>query len=276
MSPIYLREHDELFWWILSRREIKPKTLVNIDAHSDMTMFGGSLNIGNFISKMAHEGWVDTVVWVKDKRSIDFEEGDYQFKVGKTRENSLALYASLEKPFYFLQKSFAREENLKEVKDLRLVVISDFSETFQGKNREWILSVDYDYFGCKNPHKDKIDFFVNQYGEKIIEEFKKKGRLVETSLEWNLFLKMAEKEIPGISELPNHLFPNFKDSNSRILEKADLARHWIHKSFSMKNCCGMYGVFSDSSGFSDQKNQVFVHQAVKELFENLLKEMVGQ
>lgn len=223
-------------------------TLVNIDAHSDMAMFDGGLGIGNFISKLVDLRIVDEVVWVKNPMSMDFERGVYKFAVGR-RDNTQHLAVSLPTPFFFLQNSYLPADDLIEPKVITMVVEDRLEDFTPQSNKKWILSVDYDYFGARNPHFEVLAKLVGSIGPETFKTLYTRGRSITTAREWESFRKPLEEMAPGLlANMATSILPHYtEDVGSKVVEVA----RFIEGNFKWKDCVGVYTVSSLSSGFTD-------------------------
>lgn len=250
--PVHLQEHDELFWQVLDAGLKGPLTLVNIDAHSDMSMFDGQLGIGNFISKMVDLGIVDRVVWVRDPRSIDFDDGSYTFHVGK---NGKALVSSLEEPYFFFQGSYAK---VVDGRLCRLDVTSD-PDNLPDFGERWILSVDYDYFSCNNPCRADLANMLAILGSDTLGALYAKGRSIKNHCEWKDFAGKLESLAPGIlTSVVRCMFPHYEATEAEITNKV-LA---LAKAVRIKGCQAVYTISSLSTGFTDPLRHDFIADRV--------------
>ena len=259
-----LGEHDELFRWLL---EGEPVVLVNLDAHSDMAMFDGSLGIGNFISKLMRMKKVTEVFWVRDPRSIDFEDGVHEFAIGQMRSNSLALAASLPRPFYFVQGSYLEKGQMLSPTTAQMTVVSDPNRLPGLKGRPWVLSVDFDYFSCRNPNAGALAGFVRALGPDFIGDFYRRGKAIRTKNEWGSFAQTAEAHYPGITQaVAGGLFPEYAATRKEIQAKILAANRWLTGSADFSLCRGLYSVDSLESGFTGREEQNMIRNHVKPWF----------
>lgn len=259
--PVHLQEHDELFWRVLDAGIKGPVTLVNIDAHSDMSMFDGQLGIGNFISKMVDLGIVNRVVWVKNEQSIDFDDGSYTFKIAK---NGKALVCDLEEPFFFFQGSYAKAV---EGRACTLDVVTDISKLPSFGDR-WILSVDYDYFACNNPCRQDLAMMVGILGEDTLKTLYTRGRMIKSHKDWLEFSGTVEGMAPGmLTSVVRCMFPHYSpsevDITGRVLELA--------KAIRPEGCEAIYSVSSLSTGFTDSQRHDFIADRVSQWLSLLSK-----
>ena len=266
----HLKEHDELLWKVIDDGLQGPFEIVNVDAHSDLAMFTGQLDIGNFISKMVDLGLVDRALWVKDKGSMDFMDGSYNFAVGRVGEG-LRLGSSLSVPFYFLNDDYAPRNALVTSRELALTVVTDLSKPVSSDGK-WILSVDYDYFGCRNPQAKDLEEMVKMIGAETISTLYTKGSMIRTFVEWQEFRNDIDRMAPGVfTAIGRCLLPNFSYSKEDIMGKVVELSSFIHKSRDINNCLGIYLVDSVGSGFTDTAKHTEIDKCVKAWIGSLLK-----
>jgi hypothetical protein len=266
----HLQEHDQLLWQVLEDKLQGPFEIVNVDAHSDLAMFKGQLDIGNFISKMVDLGLVDRALWVRANGSIDFADGNYSFAIGRTG-HGLRLGSSLSVPFCFLNEDYVDRALLYKPKELALSVVTDLSRPVFSDNK-WILSVDYDYFGCRNPNSDDLKGLIDSIGAQTISALYAKGSMIQSWTEWLEFKATIDKMAPGVfAEIVRCLLPSFTLSEEDIMGKVVELSSFIHKSRDIKNCLGVYLIDSMSSGFTDPVKYGEIDRCVKAWVGSLLK-----
>jgi hypothetical protein len=266
----HLQEHDQLLWQVLEDKLQGPFEIVNVDAHSDLAMFKGQLDIGNFISKMVDLGLVNRALWVRANGSIDFADGNYSFAIGRTG-HGLRLGSSLPAPFCFLNEDYVDRALLYKPKELALSVVTDLSRPVFSDNK-WILSVDYDYFGCRNPNSDDLKRLIDSIGAQTISALYAKGSMIQSWTEWLEFKATIDKMAPGVfAEIVRCLLPNFTLSEEDIMGKVVELSSFIHKSRDIKNCLGVYLIDSMSSGFTDPSKYETIDRCVKAWIGSLLK-----
>lgn len=253
---IQLQEHDALFWEVLDADIKGPTTLVNIDAHSDMSMFDGRLDIGNFISKMVDLGIVDRVVWVKDPGSLDFLDGTYRFKIGRTWHGQ-GLASSLETPFYFLQGSYCPEGQLVNPREVELVA----TQKTTAPKTPWILSIDYDYFTCQNPRLRELMVVLERLGKDVATALYAKGNMIQSAKEWQEFNAELDKMVPGLLPyMAKCMLPNFTLTEDQIRERVlGLAGSIVD----FEGCMGVYLIDSITTGFTDPSKYNLIDDLVK-------------
>ena len=266
----HLQEHDQLLWQVLEDKLQGPFEIVNVDAHSDLAMFKGQLDIGNFISKMVDLGLVDRALWVRANGSIDFADGNYSFAIGRTG-HGLRLGSSLPAPFCFLNEDYVDRALLHKPKELALSVVTDLSRPVFSDNK-WILSVDYDYFGCRNPNSDDLKRLIDSIGAQTISALYAKGSMIQSWTEWLEFKATIDKMAPGVfAEIVRCLLPSFTLSAEDIMGKVVELSSFIHKSRDIKNCLGVYLIDSMSSGFTEPSKYETIDRCVKAWIGSLLK-----
>jgi hypothetical protein len=259
----HLQEHDSLLWKVVDDGLHGPFEIVNVDAHSDLAMFNGQLDIGNFISKMVDLGLVDRVTWIKDRSSMEFVDGTYNFTIGKVG-HGLRLGSSLSVPFYFLNEDYAPRNALVAPRELALTVITDLSNTAPRGNK-WILSVDYDYFACRNPYAKDLEQLMGMIGAQTISTLYAKGSTIRTLVEWQEFRNEINKLAPGVFEaVARCLLPSFTYSDEEIMGKVVELSSFICKSRDINNCLGIYLIGSVGSGFTDPTKYGEIDKCVKE------------
>lgn len=266
----HLQEHDELFWRVLDDGLQGPFEIVNVDAHSDLAMFNGYLDIGNFISKMVDLGLVDRVTWIKDRSSMDFMDGVYNFSIGKTGQG-IKLGSSLSVPFYFLEEDYAPRNTLVDVRDLSLTVVTDLSTPVFSDNK-WILSIDYDYFSCQNPNANDLAELIKAIGAQTIGTLYTKGSTIQTLVEWKEFKNDIDTMAPGVfAAITKCLLPSFSYSTEDIMGRVVELSSFIHKSRDIRNCLGIYLIDSVGSGFTEPGKYETIDRCVKAWIGSLLK-----
>jgi hypothetical protein len=266
----HLQEHDQLLWQVLEDKLQGPFEIVNVDAHSDLAMFKGQLDIGNFISKMVDLGLVDRALWVRANGSIDFADGNYSFAIGRTG-HGLRLGSSLPAPFCFLNEDYVDRALLRKPKELVLSVVADLSRPVFSDNK-WILSVDYDYFGCRNPNSDDLKRLIDSIGAQTISALYAKGSMIQSWTEWLEFKATIDKMAPGVfAEIVRCLLPSFTLSAEDIMGKVVELSSFIHKSRDIKNCLGVYLIDSMSSGFTEPSKYETIDRCVKAWVGSLLR-----
>lgn len=266
----HLREHDELFWKVMDDGLRGPFEIVNVDAHSDLAMFRGQLDIGNFISKMVDLGLVDRVTWIKDRSSMDFMDGVYNFAIGKVG-HGLRLGSSLSLPFCFINEDYVDRALLHGPKELALSAVTDLSRPVFS-DAKWILSVDYDYFSCRNPYAKDLEQLMGMIGAQTISTLYAKGSIIQSWTEWLEFKATIDKMAPGVFEaITKCLLPSFTYSNEEIMAKVVELSSFIHKSRDINNCLGVYLIDSMSSGFTEPSKYETIDRCVKAWIGSLLK-----
>ena len=266
----HLREHDELFWKVMDDGLRGPFEIVNVDAHSDLAMFNGQLDIGNFISKMVDLGLVDRALWVRANGSIDFMDGNYSFAIGRTG-HGLRLGSSLSLPFCFINEDYVDRALLYRPKELALSVVTDLSKSVPS-DAKWILSVDYDYFSCRNPYAKDLEQLMGMIGAQTISTLYAKGSMIQSWTEWLEFKATIDKMAPGVfTEIVRCLLPSFTLSDEEIMQKVVDLSSFIHKSRDINNCLGVYLIDSMSSGFTEPSKYETIDRCVKAWIGSLLR-----
>lgn len=262
-----LKEHDELFWHFLDGGHSSPCELVNIDAHSDMSMYNGHLDIGNFISQMAYMQMVDKVTWIREVNSLDFVDGEYNFEIGR-RGDSLALGSTLQAPFCFFNEDYSLLGNLQEPKEFFMSVITDVTaKTRPVRPKPWALSIDCDYFSCLNPHVKDLEEIVRMIGHETVATLYAMGNSRQTIEEWNQFRSSVEKMAPGMfNSVARCILPGFACTEDQIEEKVINLKEFIEKTYDPSQCVGAYLVESLSSGFMDPTRYEFVVERITKQF----------
>jgi hypothetical protein len=264
----HLKEHDELLWKVLDDGLQGPFEIVNVDAHSDLAMFSGQLDIGNFISKMVDLGLVDRVTWIKDRSSMEFMDGRYNLSIGKVGQG-LRLGSSLSNPFYFLGEDYVERTLLNNPKDIALTVVTDLSKTTPS-DAKWILSIDYDYFSCRNPKAKDLEDMIGLIGAGTISTLYAKGSTIRSWAEWQEFRSEIERLAPGVFDsITRCLLPSFTYNNEEIMGKVVELSSFIHKSRDINNCLGIYLIDSVGSGFTDPDKYGEIDRCVKAWIDRL-------
>lgn len=270
----HLQEHDELFWHMLEIQPRRPCTLLNVDAHSDMSMFDGQLGIGNFISKMAEMGWVNEVIWLRDPRSIDFQDGIYSFCFGRKNHASLEMACGMEEPFYFFQNAYVPVDRLVGPKNLLLTVASAPEKIPVSFDKTWVLSVDFDYFACANPGAEYLEGGVARYGADLLRRLYQEGRKIKNKQQWDHFMERANAAAPGIAETAvKSFYPDYSDTDQEIKEKILRLNRVISERFDLAKCIGVFGISSLSSGFAKAGKHDFISKCADQWFELLMRQI---
>ena len=266
----HLQEHDELFWKVMDDGLQDPFEIVNVDAHSDLAMFNGYLDIGNFISKMVDLGLVDRALWVRANGSMDFMDGVYNFAIGRTG-HGLRLGSSLSLPFCFINEDYVDRALLYRPKELALSVVTGLSKPIFSENK-WILSVDYDYFSCRNPYAKDLEQLMGMIGAQTISTLYAKGSMIQSWTEWLEFKATIDKMAPGVfTEIVRCLLPSFTLSDEEIMGKVVELSSFIHKSRDINNCLGIYLIDSVGSGFTEPSKYETIDRCVKAWIGSLLR-----
>jgi len=272
MTARHLKEHDELFWWVLDSGVRAPCTLVNFDAHSDLSMFDGGLGIGNFVSKLLDLGLISEVLWVRDPRSIDLEDGVYPFWMGRKDRQTLELACDLELPFFMFQDAYLPTERLLDPRQILVTVVSSPEKMAPRHKQNWILSVDYDYFACNNPGVEELGVQIRRHGTEMLETLFNKGRAIRSKAEWDLFVEASEQAIPGItSVITRCFFPDYNAGREEIQAKVLAANSGILENFNLSLCRGIYSVSSLTSGFVKTRTHDLIAKHVIPWLELLAK-----
>jgi hypothetical protein len=160
---------------------------------------------------------------------------------------------------------------LHKPKELALSVVTDLSRPVFSDNK-WILSVDYDYFGCRNPNSDDLKRLIDSIGAQTISALYAKGSMIQSWTEWLEFKATIDKMAPGVfAEIVRCLLPSFTLSDEEIMQKVVDLSSFIHKSRDINNCLGVYLIDSMSSGFTEPGKYETIDRCVKAWIGSLLK-----
>lgn len=272
MKIIKLEEHDEIFPYILKLKNKLNYTFINIDAHSDLSMRRdkNNINIGNFISDLMFRKCFDEMIWIKNNKiqNCEFSDGNYNFFIGEAHNNHLKT--TLPNIFFFSENSHEKIENLKNLKEINLYVRT-LLENFQikTKNNKWILSIDYDFFSCKNPYSKYLNSLLENINKDFLKNLVNKALKVQTKKEFEILKNEAiclNKEFVDNHQI--YLLPEFDFEPEEIKNLIMNINNFIFKNFNLDNCLGIFLIKSITSGYTNKYKYDIIDKLIKE---NLLK-----
>ena len=263
---VKVEEHDQIFSHIL---KIKKKFIfINIDAHSDLAMCktDSDINIGNFLSKLIYENYLSDIIWIKNKKSSEFDCGSHNFYVGKNLNNE-ELKCTEKNIIYFADDSYETIDKIKNPKKVNLLVILDMNN-FEAKNKskEWVLSIDYDFFSSSNPYKTELkkveELLINK--KDLIEYFEVKSRKIDTFEKWKDFQKEIFFHFPKdlIYKYANYNQIEFLLSEEEIINKIFEINNFIQKNFLKEKCLKIFFCKSMSSGYTNKQRFKFIEDSL--------------
>jgi hypothetical protein len=263
-----LQEHDEMFWRLLDVEHTEPLEVVTVDAHSDMAMFNGYLDIGNFFSKLVDMRVVNKVTWIGDINSLDFPNGEYNFHIGRKGQDS-PLACSLAMPFYFLEDDYRPVDELIDPKEVTMSVITDLSAKAKSKGR-WILSIDYDYFSCINPNIGDLTELARTIGAETIGTLYAKGSSIRNLDEWKSFNATVDSIAPGVfRKVTKCILPGFTRSTEEIEVRMEELGRFLQDNYDFNKCAGVYLIDSVGSGFTEPSKYKAIDKCVKAWIDRL-------
>lgn len=245
-------EHDQMLAPLLdvSAKNGDDFMLVNVDSHSDMDMFKGDLNIGNFITKALGESLFSDCVWIKGEHSWDFDDGRREFKIWP---NPVApgFVCDLEDVCYFLTDTF-RTDPPPWARAVTFTTISESAlPTARLPDERWVLSVDCDYFSTNNPLKKELEIEMRSVDAGLFAEFERRFEMVKTNQDW-ISLRDDLKSRGLLDKFLEILFMIQTEkifTDDEIDQKIDRVFGFLSERLDPETCLGIFLCESHSSGF---------------------------
>lgn len=262
MKVFLIEEHNEIVPLIIQASDLGfDYTFINVDSHSDMAMYKKEegVSIGTFISYCMYINKINDYLWIKnDKNLLEFEDGLYKFKIW---EEAGQLVSNLAHKFFYMFGDCSTSEPLHSTKDNNFQVISESSlHKTKLNNKKWFLSIDCDYFGCKNPFKNKLNKFKKSITVKKYEYYIDKYINIKNTKDCDLFLKeiSLDKKNNVFSKLGSSLFDEITFSEQEIIDKTNLLFDFLKKNFDNKDCLGVVVCKSLTSGYVNEEKLPFI------------------
>lgn len=249
-------EHDQMLPLIKwARREFGPGAmLVNVDSHSDMDMFKGRLNIGNFITKALGDLDISGCLWIRDKHSTDFEDGLREFHIWPD-PNRPGFLCNMEECCYLLTDSFRRETPAWASAATFQVLSESSLAAAKISPGPWILSIDCDYFSTVNPCREILAQELTEIDPKLVSEATTRLSNLKTEGDWlrlqaDLVSRGLLEKFHELAEIaqPNKIF-----TDDEIDTKIDRVFSFLSRNLDPAECRGIFICESLSSGFTPRE-----------------------
>jgi len=279
MKNIFLSEHDEMVKFLKKASVNKEYVLINVDAHPDLSLPSDELDFDNFIITCVTRNYFSKIIWIKDNKSTDMEDGFYEFNVFWDSDFS-EWKCDLEHPMYFLNNKFTEEKERAEdiasssgndFKKVQLEVISQKNlsrSKFAGLN--WVLSIDCDFFSAANPFKSDLLNSAAILGEQKVIEIKNNVLKIKTYQEWNHVKKnlIVSKEWNAAKTLIEYGFLETFYSNEEIEEKMLAIIKFLKTNFEKQKCLSVLTCFSFFSGYTQRERCPKIVSTIDAVFKN--------
>lgn len=276
---ITLEEHNDIFLYIKNLKSKLDYAFINIDSHSDMSMREDKkqIDIGNFISELIFNESFNETIWIKNKKIYypDFSVGKYNFLIGENTESHLK--STLENGFFFFQNSYEKVDHLINPKKVDFYVynLEDYTK-LDFKNKKWVLSIDYDFFSCKNPCINSVGVkdvnkILNITSKETIEKLSKEYYNIDSQKKFQIFVnKLIDNHPTFYKYFGEYCLPDFKSSKDEIENSISKINYFILNHFKLEDCLGVYLIKSVSSGFTNQDDYSLIDELVKrDLFKDI-------
>jgi hypothetical protein len=249
-------EHDQMLPLIAEVAETRGSDFrfVNVDSHSDMDMFKGELNIGNFITRAIGLGYLSDCLWIKNDHNTDFDDGKYSFQLwDSTKDFPFDNFyeCNFEHVCYFLNGTYNRIVG-RDATNVTFEVVSENNLHRLELNRKpWLLSIDCDYFSSANPFKLQLQEIIQRVGEDKSRDADEYFSQIKTFDEWVAFLQWLswEELVPDFMEAIHYVQPEYVCSDEEIEHKTSVLFERIKSEFDLSQCHGVFICESSHSGF---------------------------
>lgn len=269
-KAIKLEEHDEIVFHLSKLKDKNNYVFINVDSHSDMSIREDKfdIDIGNFISDLIYRSCFNEAIWIRNKGSFEFLDGNYKFFIGENHNK--ILKSSLRHMIYINQNSYLEFKNLQNPKEVNFYVRSlaeDIEINF--KHKKWILSIDYDFFSCNNPYSSNLKEIITLIGEdnykKLIIETLKSLKNTFTKQDLEKFKKNLSKIYPDIfDKIMGYINPEFRLTAEEIKNYIIQINRFIIKNFKLENCLGVFLIDSLSSGYTNKEDYSTIDLLIKD------------
>ena len=208
---------------------------VNVDSHSDMSLFDKEINIGNFITFLVKEECFSKILWIKNSHNKDFDDGFFRFKFEES--NGEEPSCDLEERFYLEEDSFSRPQEMipvfgQKMNEVDFEVISEnnLDESVFSQNK-WLITIDCDYFSSANPFSGQYSKLNAEIGEEAINKIKSEYSKIKSYEDWIFFKKelVINKQWKIVKEFMGCSYDEYECTNEEIEEKINLRRTFTKK-----------------------------------------------
>jgi hypothetical protein len=256
MQLAVVTEHDQMLPLIggISDRHGSDFRFVNVDSHSDMDMFNGELNIGNFITRAIGLGFTRDCLWLKNDHNTDFDDGKYLFQLWNSEGKfpfEHIYECNLEHVCYFLSGTYNRIIGANPTNVHFEVVSESKLPGLELAKKPWVLSIDCDYFSSANPFKAQLEEIIQRVGVDKSKNVNEYFDQIETFDDWIEFLQWLawEELVKDFREAINYVQPEYVASDDEIEQKASLLFENIEHKLGTSYCLGVFICESSHSGF---------------------------
>lgn len=232
---------------------------INVDSHSDMSLFDKEINIGNFITFLVKEECFSKILWIKNSHNKDFDDGFFRFKFEES--NGEEPSCDLEERFYLAEDSFSRPQEVipvfgQKMNEVDFEVISENNlDESVFSQKKWLLSIDCDYFSSANPFSEQYSKLKAEIGEETINKIKSEYSKIKSYEDWIFFKKelVINKQWKIVKEFMGCLYDEYECTNEEIEEKIKKLIVFLKKNFRLEDCVGILICTSFFSGYVNKK-----------------------
>ena len=286
MKNYFLKENHDTIPFLKEASIKSDYVLITVNAHSEMGMISGEANVGNFISYCVKQKLFSKIIWIKEDKNIDIEDGFYEFSIFWDRKLS-EWKCNFEHFYCFFEDSFAikndydnekhpyeataLDERIKNPINVQLEVISEKNlakSRFAGLN--WVLSIDCSFFSAANPFKAELTKTINRIGKTRAIELKERILKIKAYNQWDDFKKrmIASEEWPNARELIDYSYTETDYSDKEIDKKILNILTFLKKNFPREKCLQTLTCISFFSGYTLKKNCPAIVSSIGAVFEN--------